>query len=123
MLNYLGDLFLLLQLPAPAAYLLRLRTSGRAGMPPGVLAFVGCVALLATALDNGLGTTPPLAWSSWNYFNGNVNESLIRQIGDVCRIRYAAVRHPCVSVTTLNAPDALLPAHQHRVSKENPRGD
>jgi alpha-galactosidase len=42
------------------------------------------VALLLTgllaptaALDNGLGHTPPLGWSSWNYFAGDINESVI----------------------------------------------
>ena len=34
-----------------------------------------CVLLTgATALDNGLGRTPPLGWSSWNYFASDINE-------------------------------------------------
>ena len=37
---------------------------------------------MINGLDNGLGLVPPLAWSSWNYFNQAINESLIREIGD-----------------------------------------
>ena len=38
--------------------------------------------VVVVGLDNGLGLTPPLAWSSWNYFNGNVNSTLVREIAD-----------------------------------------
>ena len=41
-----------------------------------------CICSVIDGLDNGLGLVPPLAWSSWNYFNGAVNESLIQEIGD-----------------------------------------
>lgn len=34
------------------------------------------------ALDNGVGLTPPLAYSTWNYFNNDVNETLVRQLAD-----------------------------------------
>eukprot|EP00656_Telonema_subtile_P031596 TRINITY_DN3456_c0_g1_i1.p1 TRINITY_DN3456_c0_g1~~TRINITY_DN3456_c0_g1_i1.p1 ORF type:complete len:446 (+),score=71.67 TRINITY_DN3456_c0_g1_i1:145-1482(+) len=33
-------------------------------------------------LENGLGRTPPLGWSSWNYFAENVTESLILATAD-----------------------------------------
>ena len=32
--------------------------------------------------SNGLAQTPPMGWNSWNHFQTNVNDSLIRQIGD-----------------------------------------
>ena len=35
----------------------------------------------ATALDNGLGITPPMGWSSWNYFTYDINETIALQIG------------------------------------------
>lgn len=34
---------------------------------------------IVIALDNGLGSTPILWWSSWNYFGNKVNEQLILQ--------------------------------------------
>ncbi|GMG98937.1 hypothetical protein Nepgr_000777 [Nepenthes gracilis] len=33
-------------------------------------------------LDNGLGLTPPMGWNSWNHFNCNISESLIKQTAD-----------------------------------------
>jgi alpha-galactosidase len=38
--------------------------------------------LSARALDNGLAQTPPMAYSTWNFFNDNVNETLIQQLAD-----------------------------------------
>jgi hypothetical protein len=35
----------------------------------------------AGALDNGLGATPALGWSSWNFFTYGINESIALQIG------------------------------------------
>ena len=29
----------------------------------------------ASAIDNGLGRTPPMGWRSWNCYGGNVNQS------------------------------------------------
>ena len=34
------------------------------------------------ALDNGVGRTPALAWSSWNYFMNDFNETVIKGIAD-----------------------------------------
>lgn len=34
------------------------------------------------ALDNGLGLTPPLAWSTWNRFASAINETLVLEMGD-----------------------------------------
>lgn len=33
------------------------------------------------ALDNGVGETPPLAWSSWNFFATGINEEIVLDIG------------------------------------------
>ena len=38
---------------------------------------------LVSALDNGLGRTPPMGWNSWNHFHCNINETLIRQTADL----------------------------------------
>jgi alpha-galactosidase len=39
-------------------------------------------AIPALALDNGLASTPPMGWNSWNKFACNVSEDLIRSIAD-----------------------------------------
>jgi alpha-galactosidase len=36
----------------------------------------------ASALDNGLALTPPMGWNSWNKFQGNVSETLIKSVAD-----------------------------------------
>ncbi|KAI3880476.1 hypothetical protein MKW92_006148 [Papaver armeniacum] len=33
-------------------------------------------------LDNGLGSTPPMGWNSWNHFNCKIDEIIIRQTAD-----------------------------------------
>lgn len=33
-------------------------------------------------LANGLGLTPPMGWNSWNHFNCNIDENIIRQTAD-----------------------------------------
>ncbi len=40
-------------------------------------------ALQANALNNGLARTPPMGWNSWNIFQGNIDETKIKQIADV----------------------------------------
>jgi len=46
-------------------------------------ALLAAASLLATAraLDNGVAQVPPLAWSSWNYFNDNISHATIAGIG------------------------------------------
>src|SRR6202142_1533135 len=50
--------------------------------------WIVCAAmLLATssrvvALDNGLASTPPMGWNSWNKFGCNVSEDMIRSMAD-----------------------------------------
>ncbi|KEH42878.1 Alpha-galactosidase [Medicago truncatula] len=33
-------------------------------------------------VENGLGLTPPMGWSSWNHFGCDVNESIVRETAD-----------------------------------------
>ncbi|KAI6676725.1 hypothetical protein NL676_037521 [Syzygium grande] len=33
-------------------------------------------------LDNGLGLTPPMGWNSWNHFQCDINETLIKETAD-----------------------------------------
>ena len=37
---------------------------------------------ITSALDNGLGLTPPMGWNSWNHFRCDINETLIRNVAD-----------------------------------------
>ena len=37
---------------------------------------------IALSLDNGVGLTPPMGWNSWNRYNCNINESIVRQAAD-----------------------------------------
>jgi alpha-galactosidase len=50
------------------------------------LPFVLLAAVLApvpaAALDNGVARTPPMGWNSWNKFQCDVSETLIKQIAD-----------------------------------------
>jgi alpha-galactosidase len=44
--------------------------------------FTSLPAFQVTALNNGLAKTPPMGWNSWNVFQGNINETQIKQIAD-----------------------------------------
>ena len=48
-----------------------------------LLAFVTITGLpgLALGLDNGL-TVPPMGWSSWYGFTQNIDEGMLREMGD-----------------------------------------
>lgn len=35
--------------------------------------------------DNGAALTPPMGWSSWNAFHGNINENLIKETADAMK--------------------------------------
>ena len=37
---------------------------------------------LAAALDNGVGRTPPLGWSSWNHFAAHISSDILKQAAD-----------------------------------------
>ena len=37
------------------------------------------------AMPNGIGQTPAMAWSSWNYFAFCINEVIALEIGDATR--------------------------------------
>ena len=47
------------------------------------LAFLVASASSALALDNGVGLTPALGWSTWNSFGGSVSDELLRASADV----------------------------------------
>jgi alpha-galactosidase len=47
-----------------------------------VLAAVVLSPVRAAALDNGVARTPPMGWNSWNKFQCNVTESLVKQTAD-----------------------------------------
>eukprot|EP00052_Salpingoeca_macrocollata_P011922 m.92005 g.92005 ORF g.92005 m.92005 type:complete len:455 (+) comp18261_c0_seq3:3-1367(+) len=47
-----------------------------------LVALVFLLAAPSLQLDNGLGLTPPLAWSSWNFFANGVNESVVLETAD-----------------------------------------
>src|SRR4051794_5711607 len=42
----------------------------------------GLTAAPATAEANGLATTPPMGWNSWNKFGCSIDETLIKQVAD-----------------------------------------
>ena len=53
------------------------------GLKVGVLFWWALVpSFTSYALTNGLCLTPPMGWNSWNKFNYNVNETLVRQVAD-----------------------------------------
>jgi len=47
-------------------------------------AAISCSLLGATvmALDNGLGLVPQMGWNTWNKFNCQINEYLIKKAAD-----------------------------------------
>jgi alpha-galactosidase len=47
-----------------------------------LVALTAVVPSRASALDNGVGRTPPMGWNSWNTFACDINESLIRGMAD-----------------------------------------
>eukprot|EP00040_Diaphanoeca_grandis_P029462 m.172584 g.172584 ORF g.172584 m.172584 type:complete len:478 (+) comp31695_c1_seq1:172-1605(+) len=48
-----------------------------------IISFILAVTVAPTeGLDNGLGRTPPLGWSSWNYFANHINETVFEEMAD-----------------------------------------
>jgi hypothetical protein len=49
-----------------------------------ILAFISVCLLceISVALNNGLGRTPQMGWSSWNHFHCNISEELIKSTAD-----------------------------------------
>ncbi|HEY2060839.1 MAG TPA: alpha-galactosidase [Amycolatopsis sp.] len=47
------------------------------------LVAAGLVSPPAEALENGLARTPPMGWNTWNTFQCNINETLIKQTTDL----------------------------------------
>lgn len=47
-----------------------------------LIALISCIYATMAQKYEGLADTPPMGWSSWNTFAGNINEELIRNIAD-----------------------------------------
>ena len=47
-----------------------------------LLSVLLCLFGSSVALDNGLGRTPQMGWSSWNHFRCNFNQTLVEKIAD-----------------------------------------
>ncbi|WP_103350135.1 ricin-type beta-trefoil lectin domain protein [Amycolatopsis sp. CA-128772] len=47
------------------------------------VAAVGLASPPADALENGLARTPPMGWNTWNTFECNINETLVKQTTDL----------------------------------------
>ena len=47
-----------------------------------VLTIIVLAGRVVLSLDNGLARTPPMGWNSWNAFETNVDEKLIRETAD-----------------------------------------
>ncbi|KAK8656499.1 hypothetical protein V6N13_098448 [Hibiscus sabdariffa] len=56
------------------------------GLPVGSATEIGARAgsggIRRTLMDNGLGLTPQMGWNSWNHFQCNINETLIKETAD-----------------------------------------
>ena len=47
------------------------------------VAAIGIVSPPAEALENGLARTPPMGWNTWNTFECDINETLVKQTTDL----------------------------------------
>lgn len=47
-----------------------------------LITLISCIYTTMAQKYEGLADTPPMGWSSWNTFAGNINEELIRNIAD-----------------------------------------
>lgn len=43
-----------------------------------ILFVVACVFTVVKCLNNGLAITPAMGWNSWNHFNCDIHEDLIK---------------------------------------------
>ena len=50
--------------------------------PLKTLLLLALTAQLSTALDNGVGKTAGMGWSTWNTFGGSVSDALLRESAD-----------------------------------------
>jgi len=51
-------------------------------MIPALLFVLSTLVASASAINNGLSLTPAMGWNSWNYFECQVNETIVREIAD-----------------------------------------
>ena len=60
-------------------------------------------ASLSHALDNGLARTPPLGWSTWNYFATHINETLLVEMADVIGPEFGDNPRPVIDTALADA--------------------
>lgn len=48
-----------------------------------LILLLASLAALTSCLDNGLGRTPPMGWSTWNHFGCNISETIIKETADL----------------------------------------
>jgi alpha-galactosidase len=77
-------------------------------MVPLVLSVSRC-----SGLDNGMALTPPLAYSTWNMFNDDTNDTLIRELGDALESTGLAA----LGYRTLNIDAGYLIHERHPVTQ------
>jgi alpha-galactosidase len=59
-----------------------LRAAAAAAIFLAAIPLVVTATMPASALENGLGRTPPMGWNEWNTFGCNSNDALIRAVAD-----------------------------------------
>ena len=62
------------------------------------------LAPLCTAIDNGLGTTPPMAWCSWNQFHATITQEIIQSQVDAISARNRTVDGKLTSLRSSLGP-------------------
>jgi hypothetical protein len=78
------------------------------------LPLLAALAVPSAALDNGLGLVPPLAFSTWNYFNDHISDSLVRELADALVSTGLAE----VGFKTLNIDAGYLIHERHPLTDE-----
>lgn len=48
-----------------------------------LLVFLFCCAKIKAQQYEGLAMTPPMGWNSWNTFQTNISDSLVRRTADI----------------------------------------
>ena len=62
---------------------------------------VGSLVTTVKSIDNGYGLTPPMGWRSWNYYHGNINQSLMETTMDRVAERTRMVNGKLTSLADL----------------------
>ena len=89
------------------------------GLVPGVV----LLALSSHALNNGLGATPALGWSSWNYFTYSINQTITLQIAEALVTTglrdagYTYLNIDAGSLRRTRGPNGTITADPHKFPK------